>query len=57
MGVQELAPNGEVNVKEIEEDQDWYFQRGLVKNKIDVQKMADLRFIQAVVQTLGPYGR
>lgn len=57
LSVQELAPNGELNVKEIEEDQDWYFQRGLIKNKVDVQKMVDLRFIQAAVQTIGPYGR
>lgn len=32
-----------------EEDQDWYLQRGLIKNKVDVQKMVDLRFIQAAV--------
>jgi NitT/TauT family transport system substrate-binding protein len=57
LSVQELAPNGELNVKKIEEDQDWYFQRGLIKNKVDVQKMVDLRFIQAAVQTIGPYGR
>jgi NitT/TauT family transport system substrate-binding protein len=57
LSVQELAPNGELNVKEIEEDQDWYFQRGLIKTKVDVQKMVDLRFIQAAVQTLGPYER
>ncbi len=57
LSVQELAPNGEINVKEIQEDQEWYFQRGLIKDKVDVHKMVDLRFLQAALQVLGPYQR
>ena len=57
LSMQELAPNGEVNIQEIQEDQEWYFQRGLIKTKVDVNKMVDLRFIQSAVSALGPYGR
>ena len=57
VSVQELAPNGEVNVKEIQDDQEWYFQHGLIKNKVDVGKMVDLRFLQTAVLALGSYAR
>lgn len=55
LSVQELAPNGEVNIKEIQEDQEWYFQRGLIKTKVDVNKMVELKFLQSAVNVLGPY--
>jgi ABC-type nitrate/sulfonate/bicarbonate transport system substrate-binding protein len=51
----ELAPNGEMDLREIQVDQDWYFQKGLIKTKIDVNKMVDLRFVQSAVLTLGVY--
>jgi ABC-type nitrate/sulfonate/bicarbonate transport system substrate-binding protein len=51
----ELTPNGEMNLKEIQDDQDWYFQKGLIKTKADVNKMLDLRFLQSAVQKLGMY--
>jgi len=51
----ELTPNGEMDLKEIQDDQDWYFQKGLIKTKVDVNKMVDLRFLQSAVQTLGIY--
>jgi len=51
----ELTPNGEMDIKEIQDDQDWYFQKGLIKTKADVNKMVDLRFLQAAVQSLGIY--
>ena len=51
----ELTPNGEMNLKEIQDDQDWYFQKGLIKTKTDVNKMLDLRFLQSAVQKLGMY--
>ncbi|HEY2989368.1 MAG TPA: ABC transporter substrate-binding protein [Candidatus Binatia bacterium] len=57
IGVQELAPNGEVNLKEIQDDQEWYFQHGAIKTKVDVNKMVDLRFLQSAVLALGPYSR
>ena len=55
LSVTELTPNGEMDLKEIQDDQDWYFQKGLVKTKVDVNKMADLRFVQSAVQALGAY--
>jgi NitT/TauT family transport system substrate-binding protein len=39
LSVTELTPNGEMDLKEIQDDQDWYFQKGLVKTKIDVNQM------------------
>jgi len=57
LSLQDLAPSGEVNAKELFEDQEWYFQRGLIKGKVDVNKMVDLRFVQSAVNILGPYGR
>jgi len=51
----ELTPNGEMDIKEIQDDQDWYFQKGLIKTKADINKMVDLRFLQAAVQSLGIY--
>jgi NitT/TauT family transport system substrate-binding protein len=57
LSVQELAPSGEVNLKEIQDDQEWYFQRGLIKTRVDVNKMVDLRFLQSTINTLGPYSR
>jgi len=55
LSVTELTPNGEMDLKEIQDDQDWYFQKGLIKTKIDVNKMVDLRFVQSAVQALGVY--
>jgi hypothetical protein len=44
-----------MDLKEIQDDQDWYFQKGLVKTKIDVNQMVDLRFLQSAVASLGTY--
>jgi len=55
LGVTELSPNGEMDLKEIHDDQEWYFQKGLIKNKIDVNRMVDLRLVQSAVQALGVY--
>src|SRR5258705_966096 len=55
LGGTELTPNGEMDLKEIHDDQDWYFQKGLIKTKADVNKMVELRFLQTAVQTLGTY--
>jgi NitT/TauT family transport system substrate-binding protein len=55
LSLQELVPNGEVNLKEMQDDQDWYFQRALIKTKVDVNRMVDLRFLQSALGVLGPY--
>ena len=55
LSVTELTPNGEMDLKEIQDDQEWYFQKGLVKTKIDVNQMVDLRFLQSAVKSLGIY--
>jgi NitT/TauT family transport system substrate-binding protein len=55
LSVTELTPNGEMDLKEIQDDQEWYFQKRLVKTKIDVNQMVDLRFLQSAVKSLGNY--
>jgi len=55
LSAQDSPPNGEVNVTEIQDDQDWYFQRGFIRTKVDVNRMVDLRFLQSSVGVLGPY--
>jgi NitT/TauT family transport system substrate-binding protein len=55
LSVTELTPNGEMDLKEIQDDQEWYFQKGLIRTKVDVNKMTDLRFVQSAVQALGVY--
>ena len=55
IAVTELSPNGEMDLKEIQDDQEWYFQKGLIKNKVDVNRMVDLRFVHSAVQSLGFY--
>jgi NitT/TauT family transport system substrate-binding protein len=55
LNVTELTPNGEMDLKEIQDDQEWYFQKGLIKTKVDVNKMTDLRFVQSALQILGSY--
>ena len=57
LGVQELAPSGEVSIREIQDDQEWYFQHGLIKTKVDVRKMVDLEILHSAVLALGPYSR
>jgi hypothetical protein len=52
---QDSPPNGDVNVKEIQDDQEWYFQRGLIGTKVDVSRMVDLGFMQSALGVLGPY--
>jgi NitT/TauT family transport system substrate-binding protein len=51
----DLAPNGEVDLKELHDDQEWFFQRNMVKTKVDVNKLVELRFLQYAVQSLGIY--
>lgn len=55
LSAQDSPPNGEVNVTEIQDDQDWYFQRGFIRTKVEVNRLVDLRFLQSSVGVLGPY--
>jgi NitT/TauT family transport system substrate-binding protein len=55
LSAQDPPPNGDVNVKEIQDDQEWYFQKGLIRTKVDVIRMVDLRFVQSSARALGSY--
>jgi hypothetical protein len=44
------TPNGEMDLKEIEDDQEWHFQI-----EADVNWLVDLRFLQSAADTPGTY--
>jgi NitT/TauT family transport system substrate-binding protein len=55
LSITELDPNGEVKLPMVRDDQDWYHQMGLIKTKVDVEKIVDLKLLQSALQVLGPY--
>jgi NitT/TauT family transport system substrate-binding protein len=48
-------PDGRVNAEIIATAQDWLFERGYVKQKIDLGRVIDNRFADYAVAQLGPY--
>ncbi len=51
----EVNPDGYVNLKTLQQDLDWYVDRGLVKEKLDVGPMVDHSFVDFAVKTLGKF--
>jgi NitT/TauT family transport system substrate-binding protein len=45
--------NGDVDVKDIERQQEWYVKKGFVKRKIDVSKLVDKSYVKLAWQKLG----
>jgi NitT/TauT family transport system substrate-binding protein len=50
-----LDPNGKVLIDGIKADQDWYSKKGLVKTKIDVNKIIDNSYSDYALKVLGQY--
>jgi NitT/TauT family transport system substrate-binding protein len=48
-------PDGRVNAEIIAAAQDWLFERGYVKTKVDLARVIDSRFADYAVAQLGPY--
>jgi NitT/TauT family transport system substrate-binding protein len=48
-------PDGRVNAEMIGTAQDWLFDHGYVKTKIDLSRVIDSRFADYAVAQLGPY--
>ncbi len=47
--------DGRVNLKSLEDEQDWYLARGFIKEKIDYSKVVDYQFTDYSLKRLGPY--
>lgn len=50
-----LNPDGRVNVASLEQDQEVFLASGLQQQRININDLVDHRFVDAVVQELGPY--
>ncbi|MBI4317069.1 MAG: ABC transporter substrate-binding protein [Chloroflexi bacterium] len=47
--------DGRVNIKSLQDEQDWYLKRGYIKDKIDYNKVVDYQFMNYAVDRLGAY--
>lgn len=50
-----IDPDGRVNVQSLNEEQDWFVQKGTQKARVDLGKVVDNQFAAWAVQKLGPY--
>jgi NitT/TauT family transport system substrate-binding protein len=48
-------PNGRVNVASLKQDYQFFKEQGLLTGQVDVDKVVDHSFVDAVVKELGPY--
>jgi NitT/TauT family transport system substrate-binding protein len=50
-----LRPDGMPNVQSVKDDLDYYQQKGVVKEKFDINKYFDLSYVEEANRQLGPY--
>ncbi|MCL5961465.1 MAG: ABC transporter substrate-binding protein [Chloroflexi bacterium] len=50
-----LDPNGRINVKSLEDDQDWYLAKGSLKEKVDLKNVIDYQYVDYALEKLGKY--
>ncbi|CRK80242.1 ABC transporter substrate-binding protein [Neobacillus massiliamazoniensis] len=50
-----LDPNGYVDPKAIQSDEDWYVQQGTIKKPISADKVVNSEFVNAAIKTIGEY--
>lgn len=50
-----LNPDGYVNEASIESDLEWYFERGHVRERPDIRRLVDNRYVDFAIQQLGRY--
>lgn len=55
MKMQGLHPNGEMNVRSIETQQEYFLSSGLQQSRIDISAVVDTRFIEQATKQLGAY--
>jgi len=50
-----LNPDGLVNVESLQNDANWYFERGYAKKKVDMKNIVDLSYAKHAKKILGAY--
>jgi NitT/TauT family transport system substrate-binding protein len=50
-----INPNGRMNADSIASAQDWFFEHGYVKKRVDLTQVVDSQFADYAVAQLGPY--
>lgn len=50
-------PDGKLDPKKLEAQQDWYVKNGFQKEKVDLGKVLDLSYVENALKVLGPYQR
>lgn len=48
-----LHPNGEVNAEDLEAQQEWYHEHGLIDTPADIATVVDMSFARAAVERIG----
>lgn len=55
MTVLGVNPDGYADPKSIAPDQDWYFSKGLMQQKVDLSKVIDNQYVEYALERLGKY--
>jgi NitT/TauT family transport system substrate-binding protein len=55
IGLAGLDPDGRVNVKDLDLQQDFYVRTGTMAKRIDINKAVDNTFVDNALAQLGPY--
>ncbi len=50
-----IDPDGKVNLQSLNEEQDWFLQKGSQRARVDLGKVVDNQFAAYAVRQLGPY--
>jgi NitT/TauT family transport system substrate-binding protein len=50
-----MDPDGGLNLQSMEYDQDWYIERGHLREKIELSRVVDLSYREAALQRIGRY--
>ena len=50
-----LSPDGLVNVQSLQDDANWYHQRGYLKKPVSMDNIVDLSYAKNAAKKLGPY--
>jgi ABC-type nitrate/sulfonate/bicarbonate transport system substrate-binding protein len=52
-----LNPDGYVNVESLAYDQEWYLARGVVRERVDINQVVDMQYVEYALSRLGRYAR
>ncbi len=55
MAIIGVDPDGRANAQSISADQDWYFSKNLMQQKVDMNQVVDNQYIEYALQRLGKY--